>query len=61
MKKTRLSGTMVEIRKSSGTTRPGHWVMAVYDESKEDGRSVAFYSSPDLKQWKLREQTSKLL
>ena len=34
----------------------GHWVMAVYDESKEDGRSVAFYSSPDLKQWKLESK-----
>ncbi len=30
---------------------PGqHWVMAVYDEI-EKGRYVAFYTSPDLKQW----------
>ena len=34
----------------------GHWVMAVYDESKADGRSVAFYSSPDLKQWTLESK-----
>jgi len=30
---------------------PGqHWVMAVYDEV-EKGRYIAFYTSPDLKQW----------
>ena len=34
----------------------GHWIMAVYDESKADGRSVAFYSSPDLKQWTLESK-----
>jgi fructan beta-fructosidase len=34
----------------------GHWVMAVYDESKKEGRSVAFYSSPDLKQWTLESK-----
>ena len=36
--------------------KAGHWVMAVYDESKTDGRSVAFYSSPDLKQWTLESK-----
>ena len=36
--------------------KAGHWVMAVYDESKEDGRSIAFYSSPDLKQWNLESK-----
>ncbi len=34
----------------------GHWVMAVYDESKEDGRSIALYSSPDLKKWTLESK-----
>jgi fructan beta-fructosidase len=28
----------------------GHWVMAVYDEH-EDKQWIAFYTSPDLKQW----------
>jgi fructan beta-fructosidase len=38
---------------------PGkHWVMAVYDESEEAGRSIAFYSSPDMKQWKLQSKLS---
>jgi len=31
----------------------GHWVIAVYDETKEHGRNIAFYSSTDLKQWQL--------
>ncbi len=36
---------------------PGkHWVMAVYDESKEYGRSIAFYTSPNLKEWKLESK-----
>jgi fructan beta-fructosidase len=30
-----------------------HWVMAVYDEEGEDTRAIAFYTSPDLKQWTL--------
>ena len=29
----------------------GHWVMVVYNESKEEGRAIDFYSSPDMKQW----------
>ncbi|HOX37159.1 MAG TPA: GH32 C-terminal domain-containing protein [Candidatus Brocadiia bacterium] len=29
----------------------GHWVMAVYDE-KGDSKAIAFYSSPNLKDWK---------
>jgi len=34
---------------------PGkHWVMAVYDQSKEHGRNVAFYTSKDLKAWKVQ-------
>lgn len=34
---------------------PGqHWVMAVYDEAEEHGRNIAFYTSPDLKNWALQ-------
>ncbi|MFO8013760.1 MAG: glycoside hydrolase family 32 protein [Phycisphaerae bacterium] len=34
---------------------PGkHWVIAVFDQSKEHGRNVAFYTSKDLKEWTLR-------
>jgi len=34
---------------------PGeHWVMAVYDQTKEHGRNVAFYTSKDLKQWEVQ-------
>ena len=34
---------------------PGkHWVMAVYDESKQYGRNIAFYTSKDLKHWELQ-------
>ncbi|TWU31989.1 glycoside hydrolase family 32 protein [Novipirellula artificiosorum] len=33
---------------------PGkHWVIAVYDEQPEQGRSIAIYTSKDLKEWKL--------
>lgn len=33
---------------------PGqHWVMAVYDEPDQHNQRIAFYSSTDLKQWKL--------
>jgi fructan beta-fructosidase len=36
---------------------PGrHWVMAVYDESKQTGRAIAFYTSKDLKSWTLRSK-----
>lgn len=32
---------------------PGkHWVIAVFDEDKEQGRNIAIYASQDLKQWK---------
>jgi len=31
---------------------PGrHWVMAVFDQSKEHGQGIAFYTSTDLKNW----------
>lgn len=31
---------------------PGkHWVMAVFDQSKEHGGNIAFYTSKDLKEW----------
>jgi fructan beta-fructosidase len=34
---------------------PGkHWVMAVYDQSKEHGRNIAFYTSKDLKDWEVQ-------
>jgi len=34
---------------------PGkHWVMAVFDESKENGANVAFYTSKDLKEWEVQ-------
>ena len=34
---------------------PGkHWVMAVFDQSKEHGRNVAFYASKDLKDWQVQ-------
>ena len=37
---------------------PGkHWVMVVYNQSEADGQAIAFYSSDDMKSWKL---TSKL-
>ncbi len=29
----------------------GHWVMAVYDHTREFGRNIAFYSSTNLKKW----------
>jgi fructan beta-fructosidase len=32
----------------------GRWVMAVYDEA--EGRAIAFYSSADLKQWRLESR-----
>jgi fructan beta-fructosidase len=32
-------------------SKTGRWVMAVYDEG-QDRRSIAFYSSPDLKAWR---------
>jgi fructan beta-fructosidase len=36
---------------------PGkHWVLAVFDVSEEDGRAIAFYSSKDLKKWKLESK-----
>lgn len=36
---------------------PGrHWVMVVYDESKEYGQAIAFYTSPDMKEWKLQSR-----
>ncbi len=34
--------------------KPGkHWVIAVYDEDKKVGRNIAFYTSKNLKGWKL--------
>jgi len=34
---------------------PGkHWVMAVFDQSKEHGRNIAFYTSRNLKDWELQ-------
>ena len=34
---------------------PGkHWVMAVFDQGKENGRSIAFYTSKDLKDWQVQ-------
>ena len=31
---------------------PGkHWVIAVFDQDKEHGRNIAFYTSKDLKEW----------
>jgi fructan beta-fructosidase len=34
---------------------PGkHWVLAVFDESREHGRNIAFYTSPDLKDWQVQ-------
>jgi fructan beta-fructosidase len=34
---------------------PGkHWVIAVFDNVKEHGRNIAFYTSKDLKEWTLR-------
>jgi fructan beta-fructosidase len=34
---------------------PGkHWVMAVFDQSKEHGRGIAFYTSKDLKDWQVQ-------
>jgi len=36
---------------------PGkHWVMAVFDQSREVGRGIAFYTSTDLKAWKLQSR-----
>lgn len=36
---------------------PGkHWVMAVYNKSKEHGNAIAFYTSKDLKDWKFRSR-----
>jgi len=37
--------------------QPGeHWVMAVYDESEETGRSIAFYTSEDMKNWEFQSK-----
>ena len=37
--------------------QPGeHWVMAVYDESEEAGRSIAFYTSEDMKSWEFQSK-----
>jgi len=34
---------------------PGkHWVMAVFDQSREHGRNIAFYTSKDLKNWQVQ-------
>ena len=33
-----------------------HWVMAVYDESEESGRSIAFYTSGDMKNWEFQSK-----
>ncbi|MCF7954894.1 MAG: glycoside hydrolase family 32 protein [Phycisphaerae bacterium] len=36
---------------------PGkHWVMAVYDESKEFGKAIAIYNSKDMKNWELKSK-----
>lgn len=29
----------------------GHWVMVVFDQSKEHGKNAAFYTSTDMKEW----------
>jgi len=35
--------------------KPGkHWVMAVYDQTKGHGRNIAFYTSKNLKEWKVQ-------
>ncbi len=43
-----------------GPKNGGHWVMAVYDEDRDkpdpERRGVAFYTSPDLKQWTYRSR-----
>jgi fructan beta-fructosidase len=36
----------------------GHWVMAVFDQHKEHGRNIAFYTSTDLKQWQKQSHLS---
>ena len=37
--------------------QPGeHWVMAVYDESEETERSIAFYTSEDMKNWEFQSK-----
>ena len=37
--------------------KPGkHWVLAVYDESDELGRAIAFYTSKDMKKWELQSK-----
>ena len=34
--------------------KPGkHWVIAVFDQTREHGRNIALYASKDLKKWKL--------
>jgi len=34
---------------------PGkHWVMAVFDQNRQYGRNIAFYTSKDLKSWELQ-------
>jgi fructan beta-fructosidase len=36
---------------------PGkHWVMAVYDESKDQPRAISFYTSKDMKKWELQSK-----
>ena len=45
---------------ASGTSRQQHWVMAVYDETGGK-QGIAFHTSPDLKNWTLREQDRRLL
>jgi fructan beta-fructosidase len=38
---------------------PGqHWVMAVYDETEQHGRNIAFYTSKNLKRWDLQSHLS---
>jgi len=32
----------------------GHWVIAIYDQTKPHGRNIAFYTSSDLKKWTVR-------
>ncbi|MEK6235313.1 MAG: glycoside hydrolase family 32 protein, partial [Planctomycetales bacterium] len=32
----------------------GHWVMAIYDEHPQHKRNIAFYTSTNLKDWKLQ-------
>jgi len=42
----------------TGRKLGGHWVIAIYDITKEHGRNVAFYTSTDLKTWTVQSHLS---